>query len=222
MFLYRILLVVLLVLMAVFSQAASIAQRSPLAQGMWWDPAHSGHGFEIMNAGDQIGVAWFTYDENGLPIWYIAQGSLTSLGTQSWPLLQHRWVNGAKGGYTVVGSLRLDVHHPESADVIWELHGLKGTWKAQPFVVSGIVNEIDHSGVWFDPGNSGWGLTLTEQGDFRGAVLFTYDTMGEPVWAAGMGRSADSVEFLSFTGPCPYCAFRAAASNSAGRLSSIF
>ena len=218
MSLYRILLVVLSLLVAAFSQAASIAQRSPLAQGMWWDPARSGHGFEILNAGDQIGVAWFTYDENGRPIWYTAQGNLTSLGAQAWPLLQHRW----NAEPAEVGSLRLDVHHPESADVIWELRGRKGTWKIQPFIVSGIVNEIDHSGVWFDPGNSGWGLTLTEQGDIQGGVLFTYDVSGEPVWAAGMEHGADGVEYFSFNGACPSCAYRAATSHSVGRLSFNF
>ena len=110
---YRILVVVFFLFVATFSQAASIAQRSPLTQGMWWDPARSGHGFEIFQIADQIGVAWFTFDENGRAIWYTAQGDVTSLGAQSWPLLQHRWANGAKEGYSVVGSLRLDVAHPE-------------------------------------------------------------------------------------------------------------
>ena len=136
MSLYRILLVVLSLLVAAFSQAASIAQRSPLAQGMWWDPSRSGHGFEIFHVADQIGVAWFTFDENSRPIWYTAQGDVASLGKQSWPLLQHRWANGAKEGYSVVGSLRLEVAHPESADVTWELRGRKGTWKIQPYSIS--------------------------------------------------------------------------------------
>ena len=219
---YRILVIVFSVLLATFSQAASVAQRSPLTQGMWWDPSRSGHGFEIFQIADQIGMAWFTYDENSRPIWYTAQGDVASLGKQSWPLLQHRWANGTKEGYSVVGSLRLDVTHPESADVTWELRSQKGKWEIRPFAASGIINEIDHSGLWFDPDNGGWGLTITEQGDLRGGVLFTYNSTGEPVWAVGLERSTDGVSFSSFVGACPYCTYRAGTSSSVGRLSYNF
>jgi len=224
MSLFRIFLLVLaLFFVAIPSHAVSVAQRSPLAQGMWWDPAHSGHGFEIFSTSDQIGVGWFTYDENGRPVWYTAQGSRTSLGSQAWPLLQHRWVNGVKSGFTEVGSLRLDVHNSASADAYWELRGKKGTWTIEPFTISGVVNEIDHSGVWFDPSNSGWGMTLTEQGDLLGGVLFTYDPAGEPVWVAALKSSGTgNVEYFSFSGACPSCTHRAITWTSAGYLSFNF
>jgi uncharacterized secreted protein with C-terminal beta-propeller domain len=223
MSLFRIFLLVLaLFFVAIPSHAVSVAQRSPLAQGMWWDPAHSGHGFEIFSTSDQIGVGWFTYDENGRPVWYTAQGSRTSLGSQAWPLLQHRWVNGVKSGFTEVGSLRLDVHNSASADAYWELRGKKGTWTIEPFTISGVVNEIDHSGVWFDSANSGWGMTLIEQGDLRGGVLFTYDPAGEPVWAAALGSGTGNVEYFSYSGACPSCTYRAVTWTSAGYMSFNF
>jgi len=73
-----------------------VSDRSPFAQGHWWDPTRSGNGFDIFNINGQVMVVWFTYDEGGHPIWYTAGGALDSMGTQSWALLKHRWSNGRK------------------------------------------------------------------------------------------------------------------------------
>jgi len=40
----------------------------------------------------------------------------------------------------------------------------------------------DPSGLWYDPAESGWGLTLAQQGDKAFAVLFVYDQANRPVW----------------------------------------
>ncbi len=42
----------------------------------------------------------------------------------------------------------------------------------------------DVTGLWFDPGESGWGLTLADQGQTVFAVLFVYDEAGHPTWYA--------------------------------------
>lgn len=210
-------------LAALPSQAAvTLADRSPFTQGTWWNPARSGNGFEIFSAGDQVSVGWYTFEESGRAIWYTAQGALDTMGTQSWPLLQHRWVNGRRGEHSVVGSLRLTLRHAEAADVAWEIRGQRGTWPIQPFIVSGVINEIDHGGTWFDPANGGWGLTLTEQGNIFGGGLFTYDASGEPTWAAGFSRGAHTVEYFVFSGACPACPYRAPTSRSVGNLSFEF
>src|SRR5687768_7067673 len=108
---------VLLALVALFigtpGFAASIADRSPFAQGQWWDPIHSGSGFEMFSVGDGGAVLWFTYTDAGRPVWYTAQGRIDDVGAQGWPLLQHTWTNGARGNPTVVGSLRLDLRTPD-------------------------------------------------------------------------------------------------------------
>lgn len=216
----RIVLGLFALLIAIPGLAASVAERSPFAQGLWWDPNRSGNGFEIFTAAGEVAVLWFTYTDAGRPIWYTAQGRLDRLGTEAWPLLEHRWTAGRIGNPVIVGSLRLDVRNPESADVVWNIAGRQGTWAIRPLVVSGVINEIDHSGVWFDPGNSGWGFSLTEQGDFFGGVLYTYDAAGAPTWIAAFERgSVGSVEFHSYAGACPACNHRPSTPSSVGRLS---
>ncbi|HVE89826.1 MAG TPA: hypothetical protein VNA44_09010, partial [Burkholderiaceae bacterium] len=200
--------------------AASLAERSPFAQGQWWDPTRAGNGFEIVNVGDLVAVIWFTYNDAGQPTWYAAQGSLATLGTQAWPLMQHRWGSDGKSNPTIVGSLKLTTRHPESAEIAWEIGSGRGTWSIQPLILSGVISEVDHSGVWFDPRNGGWGLSLTEQGETFGGVLYTYDFQGAPTWIAGFERSGlRSVEFHSYTGACPACPYRPSVASSVGRLS---
>jgi uncharacterized secreted protein with C-terminal beta-propeller domain len=216
----RVLVALLALLFGAPALAVSVAERSPFAQGQWWDPTRSGNGFEIFSTGDHVAVIWFTYSDSGRPIWYSANGQLDSLGTQSWPLLKHSWSSNGRGSALAVGSLRLNVRHAESAEVAWEIGGQRGTWAIQPLIVSGVINEIDHSGVWFDPSNSGWGLSLTEQGDVLGGVLYTYDAAGAPTWVAGFDRGGQgSVEFLAYSGACPACPHRPPVASSVGRLS---
>ena len=202
--------------------AVSTAGRSPFAQGHWWEPARSGSGFDIFSANGNVGIVWFTYDAGGRPIWYTAVGALASMGAQPWPLMKHSWVGGKKQPPTQVGTLALTLRHPELLEVAWTVNGKSGTSAIEPLVFSGVVNEIDHSGHWFDAGNSGWGFSLQEQGDVLGGALFTYDLAGEPTWVSGYTRDGTSVEYSAFSGACPSCPYRAPTSSSAGRLTYEF
>jgi len=40
----------------------------------------------------------------------------------------------------------------------------------------------DPTGMWYDPAQPGWGLSVTQQGDTVFAVLFVYDTGHAPQW----------------------------------------
>ncbi|MGZ5062787.1 MAG: hypothetical protein ACXWF0_00735 [Usitatibacter sp.] len=40
----------------------------------------------------------------------------------------------------------------------------------------------NHSGLWWNPDESGWGVAVEQQGDVVSAVVATYDPTGQPVW----------------------------------------
>ena len=214
----------LLALIAAASATAGalVSDRSPFAQGHWWEPARSGSGFDIFSANGNVGVVWFTYDENGKPVWYTAVGTQASMGAQAWPLMKHRWLGGSKQAPAQVGVLMLTLRHPESMEVAWTLNGKTGTTSIEPLAFSGVRNEVDHSGHWFDPGNGGWGFSLQEQGDVLGGALFTYDLAGEPTWLSGYARDTTRVDYAAFSGACPSCAYRAPTTASAGSLTFEF
>jgi hypothetical protein len=216
----RIVLAFAASLLATCAFAASVAERSPFVQGLWWDPTRPGNGFEIFNTRDQVALIWFTYSEAGDPVWYSAQGAPDRIGSEAWPLLRHRWSGSRHEAPAVVGSIRLSLLHAQSAEIAWELGNARGTWAIEPMILSGVVNETDRTGVWFDPRNSGWGLSLTEQGDVFGGVLYTYDGAGSATWAMGFERArGGSVAFHAYRGACPSCAQRAPVATAVGSLS---
>ena len=208
----------LLLLLAAFvaclaANAATVEQRSPFRQGHWWDPTRSGHGFEILNAGGQVMLVWYTYDENSRPIWYTAQGDQhgpQGLGSL-WTLQKHRWDGGRIVESTGVGNMHLRVDHFERITASWQIRTSQGawtngTWTLEPFVQSGTANEVDLTGHWFNPAASGWGMTLVDQGDVFGAVIYAYDAAGEPTWVAGFDRGkGTTIELFSMRGACPSC-----------------
>ncbi|APV51249.1 hypothetical protein BWI17_17115 [Betaproteobacteria bacterium GR16-43] len=197
--------------------AASVLERSPITQGHWWDPTRSGSGFDIITIGSNAQATWYTYDQAGRPIWYTANGVLGA--AEPWALMKHRWTNGRHAAPEMVGSFRATVRNAESIDVDFTLGTGSGKLALKPFALSGVPNEVDHSGHYFDPANSGWGFTLVQQGDVLGGVLYTYDTNGAPTWYAGFDRGArDSVNFYSAAGSCPTCSYTGTTTQTVGRI----
>src|SRR5258706_5723148 len=108
---HRLVFAIATLALSAFCAAATVAERSAFAQGHWWNPQRSGSGFEIFSAAGQVAVVWYTFDASGKPVWYTAQGDESGLGTQAWPLLQHRWSRNGIAASTAVCSLKLEIVH---------------------------------------------------------------------------------------------------------------
>jgi len=214
---YKHLAAGLLALAASFAAFShTVTERSPFLQGHWWDPARNGSGFEIFNVGTEGAAIWYTYENDGRAVWYTAQGQLDG---SAWTLVKHSWKDGRKQAGTSVGRIALTVKHANAITAAFTIGAASGSWNLEPLMTSGVPNEIDHSGSYFDPANSGWGFTFTEQGDVKGGVLYSYDASGAPVWFAGFDRGAtDSVNLFTGTGACPTCAYTPSSLHLAGPL----
>lgn len=214
----RTLLYLLLSLSSGAASAATLSERSPIRPGAWWDPARAGSGFELHAVGDQLTAGWFTYDTDGRPVWYTAQGTFTAGGTGEMALLRHRWANGAYAGYQSVGSLRLTFGGAESVTAQWVLGADQGSLALRPFAFSVASPEVDRSGLWFNPAQSGWGLSLNESSSVFVATLFAYDADGQPRWWTGEG-TPDAVDLRAYRGACPACPARPSVADGSARLS---
>lgn len=212
-------LVAVISLTAGTASAATLDERSPMAQGAWWDSTRSGSGFEIFSHGNQVGVVWYTFSPEGKPVWYLAQGDLTNVAQQDWPLRRYRWTSGSGASSEEVGTLKLAFSNPESAKVTWRIQGNSGTWSIEPLRLSGVVNEVDRSGAWHDPASSGWGLSIIEQGKLLAAAVYTYDEQGDPTWLSGHDNGTRSkVDLWRYSGSCPWCTYRAPVTSAAGSM----
>lgn len=50
------------------------------------------------------------------------------------------------------------------------------------FTSNATSSTADPTGLWYNPAESGWGLTIAKQGDVAFAVLFVYDEAKHPTW----------------------------------------
>jgi hypothetical protein len=200
------------------ASAAALSERSPVRLGLWWDPAARGSGFELFGAGEDQVLVWYTYRADGTPVWYTASARFDADGAWQAPLLEHRWLDGRRIASTV-GRLHLQRRHFEQLKFDFEIEGRRGSLALVPFPLSGIAPEIDHSGAFYEPGRSGFGLSLTEQGETRIAALYFYDANGAATWRVGDNSGAgDGFAMRGYRGACPGCAPMPPVALDEGRL----
>ena len=188
--------------------------------GMWWDRDLSGSGWEINRAGDIVFGIWYTYDANGKPTWYTTSGSLLD-GRFEHDLLSFTWdydknhVNKP----TIAGKVRIDFLHPQLAEISWQLGENQDRHTVRPFIFATSPTLSDYSGSFYDPGESGYGISIQTQADMTYAVIYYYDEKGEPIWSAGVGREGSkTLPMLDFNGACPWCEYTSPKNSPAGEV----
>jgi hypothetical protein len=67
-------LVATALLFALADSASAFTVGGP-TQGLWWNPAESGRGYQIDLQGDTMIVTTYVYEQSGDPIWYLSSGT---------------------------------------------------------------------------------------------------------------------------------------------------
>ncbi len=172
------------------------ASNAPGAlSGLWWDAAESGWGIDFTQRRNVIFAAWYTYDANGNPMWYVASdcamaaAGMTS-GSCSGTLYQ---VNGPTffgtafnpGAVNVVaaGSLTVTFQDTTTGSITYTVGTQTRTVAItrQP-IASGAAAGVDYTDLWWNPNESGWGMAIAEQGSVMFLAWYVYDSSGKPVW----------------------------------------
>ena len=182
--------------------------------GLYANLDRSGHGINLNRTADQIVLQWYTYLEDGSPVWYLAQGPLPRAGRPwSAPLNYFRW-DGSSAADTVVGDIMLTFLSEQEFVFSFRVNGESGSERfvaladLPPCQAPGQAVE-DVTGLWFIPGQSGFGYALLGLPEAQVQLAYIYDDLGMPRWAYGEGPAATSntFELLQFTGFCPTCEF---------------
>ncbi len=161
--------------------------------GLWWNPNESGWGIHFTQRGSNIFAAWYTYDGSGNPKWYVASnctGATGASGTCSGALYE---VNGPTffgttfnpNAVNVVaaGSLQVNFQNANSASMTYTL----GTQSRTVAIVrqplgTGAIPGLDYTDLWWNPGESGWGMAIAQQAANMFLAWYVYDNTGKPVW----------------------------------------
>ncbi len=157
--------------------------------GLWWNPAESGWGVTLNQQGNIIFATIFTYDTNGLPIWYVASNCSMSgesctgelykvLGGSS---ILDTW-DGKDKLVQVVGSVVFTFTDDDTATMAFTLNGVEGSKDITRQVFGTLSPGTPMTALWWNPNESGWGVTLTRQTGTAFAALFTYNSNGFPTW----------------------------------------
>jgi hypothetical protein len=209
--------------------------------GMFYDPDFNGHGFDIQMVGEEVFVIFFTYDSDGQPFWLLGHAPLGNVPMRSHSAVEMSlWLyqrpddGGALLG-SEIGHLELQFFGGWGAGG-WDigvnaqvsLDGITGDQSVfmalRPLGFGNAVGAAKQvTGHWFDPADSGWGLTIDRKGETEVAVAYFYDADGFPRWALG-NREIDEpiTQVLVFDGYCLTCEVKAPDFEVAGNLALEF
>ncbi len=160
-------------------------------QGLWWNANESGWGMSITQHGNILFVAVYTYDDSGAPIWY-AISNCPVVGTGCTGELfkveggrapNFNWA-GANLVLTKVGTGTLAFNIIGNATFDFTINNVVGRKNITPqiFATGTTAPAVNYTDLWWNPNESGWGVSLTQQFGTIFAAWYTYDTAGKPLW----------------------------------------
>ena len=188
---------------------------------LWFVSSEPGWGLNLQQQGDVVFGTWFTYGPNGVGQWLVMSG-LQRVGNQDLfagdiyvttgvPFNQ---INGQRAYTTInkVGSALIGFYgvginiNPnldfDSAIFYYEvgntaaLKPIQRQFFAAPticgFTTASRTGLTNYQDLWYQPGEDGWGINITHQGDILFATWFTYGPNGAGIWlvASEMRRGA--------------------------------
>lgn len=158
--------------------------------GMWWNPNESGWGASLnATSASSLFVAWYTYDSQGQPKWYTASDCrATRTGCQgqvfetSGPRSTDRFDSSLVTA-RAVGTLKIEFESTDLARMSYTVAGQTRDIAITPFVFRAAPTaQAGATALWWNPSQSGWGLSITEQTGTLFAALYVYDRNGAPAW----------------------------------------
>ena len=158
--------------------------------GLWWNANESGWGMSITQHGNINFVAAYTYDQAGLPAWYVMSNCPVSGNSCTGALYRVSggtpptapW-NGSGKVVSQVGSATLSFANADNASFSFSIDGIAGSKSiTRQIFATGGTPAVDYSDLWWNPDESGWGVALTQQVNTIFATWYAYDATGRAIW----------------------------------------
>jgi photosystem II stability/assembly factor-like uncharacterized protein len=167
----------------------------PIALGtdLWFNPAQPGWGVSLAQHDSyQMFAVWFTYDAQGRPTWRFIPGgtwldATTFTGTlyaASVPPRNFFTTTFTSPAVTAEGSATLhfsDANSAQATFVVGDVTVQQPIVRMQ-FGPHGKLQLAAASDLWFNPAQSGWGISLHQQYSTMFVTWFLYAEDGSPTW----------------------------------------
>lgn len=178
--------------------------------GLWQPASRPGinQGFEYTPAGNNRALLWYTYDQDGSPMWYIASAGATDNNT--WTSDLFRFTNdGTNQAGTRVGTVGVTMLDAGDAIMSWTLFGVSGSDRAEPLSRScpeSVSPVQSFTGLWYRGTDGLGGASIVANRTSQAHIHYLYDGNGQPRWVLAAGSFADSIlPMTQFSGFCPTC-----------------
>ena len=174
--------------LVIIGTAAAVASKY---QGLWWNANESGWGMSITQHGNTIFGAVYTYDDAGLPTWYVipncplasttCSGDIYKVAGGTSPAVP--W-NGTAKNVTKVGTGTLTFSNTSTGAFTYNINNVAGSKSItqQVFATGTTPPAVDYTDLWWNANESGWGISLTQQFGTIFAAWYAYDVLGKAIW----------------------------------------
>ena len=185
----------------------------PLMRADLWQSASRldiGQGLQYIELGANRAVAWYTYDDDGLPTWYLAAGAGPE--GNSWSADIQRFTNdGEEQQSNVVGRLSATMLAADDMVFSWTLFGQSGSERMQPSFSDTSCPDIgdgpkNYSGIWSRLPEGKGGASIAMNGNVQAQTHYIYDDQGNPRWLLAPALlSSETITLSQYSGFCPNC-----------------
>jgi CubicO group peptidase (beta-lactamase class C family) len=175
------------------------AQLKRNLTGLYFKPDEPGWGLSLAHQGDSLFPTWYTYDAQGRAIWYLG-GALTLQSDGRYTGTAFRVtgtpfseiVGDAGAQATPVGEFALRPLPAGAIEFGYSIAGVSQQKRVEPFRFGRLpscrftagdrAGGANRSDIWWNPRQSGWGLSLIEQGSTLAVAWYTYGADRQPIW----------------------------------------
>jgi len=183
-----------------------------------WGPLHRtiNQGIDWQIGGGGNFAVWYTYDEDGLPTFYISNTVPPVDGSSIYNAILFRATsNDQRNFLTPVGEVQITSVAPGRLMYAWRLNGNHGSEMYRTNIdsscplIGGVPSQ--RTGHWVSPDTSAGGVTLLSIANAEAWIRYYYDNLNRPRWVLADEElpptlpDGVSMEVLDFRGFCIYC-----------------
>ncbi|MFU8830865.1 MAG: hypothetical protein ACNA7J_01800, partial [Wenzhouxiangella sp.] len=160
--------------------------------------------------GGDAAMVWYTYDEDGLPAFYIATGAPDPNSSVWRAPIFRATSNRERQSVDTVGEVSLTSISAGEMVMAWRLNGAHGSEIMTPDAAQTCpeINgePVSYSGLWHRPGLALGGTSIVVTDSVEVFIRYFFDDDGIGRWVFAFGETADdAVEVREFRGFCPNC-----------------
>ncbi len=181
-----------------------------------WEPSSRpglGQGFDYNWGGDNRALIWYTYDEDGQPVWFIAGDAAVDGNIWTTDLL--RVTNdGASQQLAPVGKISVTSIAENDVLFSYTLYGQSATERMQP--LSALTcpqqngSQPSYTGIWYRGVDGLGGASIVVNSVTQAQIHYLFDAVGMPRWLVAQDLADPSplngeLPILQFNGYCAVC-----------------